>query len=279
MRLPALSKFAAVLILPLLLAACLFVPGKFTSNMTVDKNGAFSFAYKGEIIALSSNKALGDMGSEEEKFEASCYTDEGENRDCTAAEITEQRKEWDAGAADRAQSKAEKQKTDSEMATAMMGFDPKDPKAIQAFTDKLMKQKGWRSVVHKGDGVFEVDYAITGTLDRDFVFPLLPDVTFPYPMVVARVRNDNSVMIEAPGFGDKSEQGSKAMTAMASSDASEKGPIPDGVFTVTTNGTILTNNTDDGPKAASDKKGWRQMRWPVTPQSKKVPETLVQLTP
>lgn len=271
------AKLVAALVLPLLLAACFFIPGKFTSSMDVAKDGKFSFAYKGEIVAISSDKATAGLGDKvDETFEASCTTDEDEARDCTAKEMAEQRKEWDAGAADRAKAKADEAKEKGEAMIAMMGFNPKDPKTIDAFTAKLMKQKGWRSVVHKGDGVFEVDYAISGTLDRDFVFPLIPDVALSPPMVIARVRNDNSVAIEAPGFGNKDMDGKSMMMAGAPGGLG-KGTQggPDGSFTLSTNGEILTNNTDNGPSADAAKAGWRSMTWAVNPQSKKAPEALI----
>ena len=270
-------KLAAALVLPLLLAACFFIPGKFASSMEVTKDGKFSFAYKGEIVAISGDKPTGGLTDKaDETFEASCVTEDDAPRDCTSAEVAEQRKEWDAGAADRAKAKADEARDKGEAMVAMMGFNPNDPKTIDAFTAKLLKQKGWRSVVHKGDGVFEVDYAISGTLDRDFVFPLIPDVALSPPMVVARVRNDNSVSIEAPGFGNKDIDGRSMMGAGAPGGlgAGAQGKT-DGSFTLTTNGEILTNNTDNGPSADAAKPGWRSMKWAVNPQSKKAPEALI----
>lgn len=277
MRIIHPAKLAAALVLPLLLAACFFIPGKFTSSMDVTKDGNFNFAYKGEIVAISGDKATSGLTDKDDDiFEANCFTDDDDLRDCTAKEVAAQRKEWDAGAAARAKAKADEARDKGEAMVAMMGFNPKDPKTIDAFTAKLLKQKGWRSVVHKGDGVFEVDYAISGTLDRDFVFPLIPDVALSPPMVIARVRNDNSVSIEAPGFGSKDMDGKSMMAAGAPSGlgAGAQGRT-DGSFTLTTNGEILTNNTDNGPTANAGKPGWRSMTWAVNPQSKKAPEALI----
>jgi hypothetical protein len=47
-----------------------------------------------------------------------------------------------------------------------------------------------------------------------------------------------------------------------------------GRFTVHTDGQIVTNNSEDGP--AADPLG-RQVHWDVSPESGKVPETLVRL--
>lgn len=285
MRIAVATKLAAVVILPLLLAACFFVPGKFVSTMGIEKNGRFSFAYKGEIVAFTGKRMMDELGKRdttEEKFSPYCVDEESdESRDCTAAEMDEQKKQWEAGKADRAKTRADKDREDGEMASAMMGFNPRDPKTIDAFIAKLMKQKGWNSVVHKGDGVFEVDYAITGTLDRDFIFPSIPDVSMPQPMVIARVRKDNSVMIEAPGFGsaDKQARSQNVFAALAKEGGpgSDQNPLVaamDGIFTVTTDGEILTNNTDDGPTTTA---GRKTLNWRANAQSTKVPETLIQL--
>jgi hypothetical protein len=43
-------RLMIVLFLPMLLAGCLFIPGKFESNMDLRRNGNFTFAYKGELV-------------------------------------------------------------------------------------------------------------------------------------------------------------------------------------------------------------------------------------
>jgi len=35
----------------------------------------------------------------------------------------------------------------------------------------MIDYPGWKHVEFKGDGVFEVDYEISGTLDRELIFP------------------------------------------------------------------------------------------------------------
>lgn len=286
MRASKMLKFAAALLMPVLLAACFYIPGKFASTLDVQKDGRFTFVYKGEIIAFTGSKMMEEINKDkgsEETFEAYCYDDEkGESRDCTDKEKAEQKKEWDAGAAERAEVKAEKAKEDAEMMSAIMGFDPNDPKTIDAFTAKLTKQKGWNSVVHKGNGVFEVDYAISGTLDRDFTFPNIPDVVTANPMVVVRVRKDNNVEIDAPGFGNDAQlsKSSNLMAAIAKKEANEGEVSPlaamtDGTFTLTTDAEILTNNTEDGPVSATAK--GKSLVWKVNPQTNKRPEALLKI--
>ena len=287
MHAPKMLKLASALLLPILLAACFYIPGKFASTLDVRSDGKFTFSYKGEIVAFAGSKMMEDLGKNEgaeETFEAFCYDDDkDQSRDCSEEEKIEQKKEWDAGAADRAKAKAESAKEEAEMMASIMGFNLKDPKTVDAFIAKLTKQKGWNSVVHKGDGVFEVDYAISGTLDRDFIFPNIPDVATANPMVVVRVRKDNNVEVEAPGFGSDA-QTSKSANLMAAigqkaADEGEGNPLTaqtDGTFTVTTNAEILTNNTEDGPimTGAKDK----SLMWKVNPQSNKRPEALLKIT-
>ncbi len=283
---PSMAKCAVAALLPLLLAACFFIPGKFVSNFDVRKNGQFSFTYKGEIIAFSSNKMLNDIdkgaSKQEESFTPSCRDeDSGEERKCSAAETAEQKKEWDAAAPERAKARAEKEKEQAEMMAVMIGFNPDDPKSVEAFINRLSKQKGWNSVAHKGAGVFEVDYAISGTLDRDFSFPNIPDIAMANPMVVARARKDGSIEIEAPGFGENGDtRGGNLMAAIAQKEyggKDEPNPLTvqtDGQFTITTDAELLTNNTDDGPTAVAQGK---RLHWTVNAQSKKRPAALLKL--
>ena len=287
MHAPKMLKLASALLLPILLAACFYIPGKFTSTLDVRNDGKFAFSYKGEIVAFTGSKMMEDLGKNEgveETFEAFCYDDDkGESRDWTEQEKVEQKKEWDAGAADRAKAKAESAKEEAEMMAAIMGFNLKDPKTVDAFIAKLTKQKGWNSVVHKGDGVFEVDYAITGTLDRDFTFPNIPDVITANPMVVVRVRKDNNVEVEAPGFGTDAQTSKSAnlmgVIGQKAAKEGEENPLTaktDGTFTVTTSAEILTNNTEDGPIMAGAK--GKSLVWEVNPQTNKRPEALLKIT-
>lgn len=279
------SRYLLLFLLPGLLAACFYLPGKFNSTLDVQKDGRFTFVYKGEIIAFAGSKMMREMDkadSKEETFEPYCYDDEtSDTRECSEKEKAEQKKVWDDGAADRAKAKADKAEEDAEMMAAVMGFDPNDQKTIDAFIAKLTKQKGWNSVVHKGEGVFEVDYSISGTLDRDFTFPNIPDVATANPMVVVRVRKDNNIDIDAPGFGmdPQSARSGGLLAALAKDKAGpgEDNPFMamiDGKFTVNTDAEILTNNTEDGPMAGT--KG-KTLVWTVTPQTKKRPEALLKL--
>lgn len=285
-------RLAVALAAPLLLTACIFTPGKFTSAMTVTGE-RFTFAYKGEVVFISAydvGDAMNTMGEQKcygpvpddggmvTETEDSVEIDWTKERPCTAAEKAEQTKS-------RADN-AERQKKEREQAAKMFGFDPTDEATIRDFTTQLTKQAGWKSVVHKGKGVFEIDYQMSGTLDRDFVFPVFPKANVLFPMLIARRRTDGSVQVSAPAFaqfgagmggmgGMGAMMGMGAMAGMTgTAPNAPKPPMPDGMFTLSTDAEILTNNTEDGPSMAG---ATRTLSWKVNATTEQGPETLLRL--
>lgn len=268
--------------LAVLLAGCLVLPGKFGSDLSLRRDGTFSYAYKGEIYVLA--LADPDKPAKDEDsvvFEATaCYDEETiEERACTAEELAAQKDEWEAarkGAAD-------KKKQDAEMMKAMMGgIDPSDPKAGEMFAERLSRQAGWKSVVYKGNGVFEVDYAITARLDHDFAFPTIEKMSGVAPFVTLVRRNDGSVRVEAPGFASNGagnpmlafmQAMGSSMGGAAKSD-NDKLPKAEGTFTVITDGEVLANDTDEGPKA--DPMG-KRLTWNVGALTTAAPTALIKL--
>ena len=100
--------------LGLLLAACILMPGRFTSSLDLRKDGHFSFAYKGEIHFVSPS-------------------------------------DLDEGKGDGAKS-ASKEQEEAQMKAMLGGADLSDPKAAEEFARKLMRQHGWKSVKSMGKG-------------------------------------------------------------------------------------------------------------------------------
>ena len=84
--------------LSLLLTGCFITPGKFNSELHLANDGTFNFTYNGEIFFLGLSQ-LASMGEQAEEFEAKdCYDEETyELRECTEADLDEQRAEWQAG--------------------------------------------------------------------------------------------------------------------------------------------------------------------------------------
>ncbi len=157
----------------------------------------------------------------------------------------------------------------------MFGLAGLDDESGRAFAAKLMKYAGWRSVAYRGGGVFDVDYHLVGTTRQDFLFPTLPDDDLILPFVAIRRRADGSILVTAPAF-----------TGGAGPLIARMGSVPggnmktdvvshaEGRFTVTTDGEILTNNSEDGPESHAI---GRQVHWDVAPSSSKIPELLIRL--
>ena len=279
----------------LLLTGCLWTPGRFTSDLTLRKDGSFVLDYRGEIILQTPE----DKESAAEPWAdsmARCFTDGrteiaatgetievdedigsidsdgAETRPCTAAEIAKLKTDYETREAERAE---RKRKESAEMAK-LFGIPGTDDAANHAFAAKLSKYAGWRSVKYKGHGVFDVDYHFEGRTDQDFAFPLMPDADYLIPFVVIRRRGDGEVMVSAPAFAGGGGPFSARARALGLPDKGSGGPTSkaEGRFTVITDGEILTNHSEDGP--ASHAFG-RQLRWDVTPASTKLPETLIRL--
>lgn len=307
-------KILAVAAAAALLTGCLLSPGKFTAEMTVLRGGGFSFAYKGDIhlLGLSQLVAMGAAldGKGGEFTPEPCYGDPAEvdaavlktafaqeedgwaeealERECTPAEIETQKEAFEER---RAAKKAEDAKNIEIFKALLGGIDPTSPDAIDEFVTRIKKQKGWREVVHKGDGLFTVDYAISGRIDQDYSFPTIEKVQGITPFIVATARTNNAVRIDAPAFaagGQSSFMGGNMgglmsiLQAVGSSSNSEEAkifaglPKPDGTFTIRTDGDILTNNTEDGPSIAG---ALKVLEWKVNARRERAPEALISLNP
>lgn len=263
----------------LALSGCFLSPGQFTSELELMKDGSFAYRYDGEIQMLALSK-LAEMGSEtDEAFEATCFDDDYEARECTSAEIAEQKREWDAEAESR---RARKKRKAEQMKAFLGGIDPSDPDAAQELAEKLERQRGWNTVEYKGDGLFEVDFAISGRLTHDFSFPTIERFAMANTFVSVILRDQRQVRIDAPGFA---AQGSgnpmQGMVAgMAGLDdlspKDEETPpriaIAEGRFAIVTDGRILANNTDAGPSHHS---GGQVLTWEITPRTEQPPMALI----
>jgi hypothetical protein len=281
-KLIAAGAVAAALIL---LAGCTLLPGRFVSDLALRRDGTFTFHYKGEIVlAALAQGGKSDLKTEEEKFTpAPCKNETtGDDRACTAAEIAEQRREWSGTQDESKASKAEQDKQSRAAMQAMMGgINPEDPQAAQEFANRLARQQGWTGVVNKGHGVFEVDYTISGRLDRDFTFPVIERLPAVIPFVTVIRRNDGTVRVDAPGFSPSGASpqmpGFPAMAASGAGKGKIGPPALDGRFTVRTDGEVMANNTDEGPLADPASNGQR-LQWKVTPTTTAPPTALIRLT-
>ena len=287
---------AALAAASLLLSSCMLLPGKFGSELTLRSDGSFAFSYKGDIHLIALSKLAADTARQEQgagkvPYEPQpCYDEETiEERKCSAKELAQQKTDWEAGQVTGSGSGADKSARDAEMMKTMMGgIDPSDPKASEEFASRLRRQAGWRSVIDKGDGRFEVDYAIAGRLDHDFSFPTIERMPVVSPFVTAIRRADGSVRIEAPAFAAGNNSPSPIMGMMGAmansgaksgSDESLPGmPVLDGTFAVITDGEVLANNTDEGPQPTTTGTGTgKRLNWQINPRTAAAPTALVKL--
>ena len=269
----------------LLLTSCLWGPGKFTSDLTLKKDGSFVLDYRGEIVLVTPPDD--SKGEAWKDSMARCYEDgqkasstvfpvdpssEDEGvRPCTAAEIAELKVDFEREEAERV---ATKRKENEAMAKAL-GLPGFDDESNRAFAAKLMKYEGWRSVSYRGNGVFDVDYHLEGRATQDFLFPALPDNDFIIPFIAIRRRSDGSVLVTAPALtGGSGPLGARGGAAAASATKGAPLSRAEGRLTIITDGEILTNNSENGP---SPHPGGRQVRWDIGPGSNKIPETLIRL--
>jgi hypothetical protein len=245
---------------PLLLTGCLWGPGKFASDLTLRKDGSFVLDYRGEIVLENADEMAKKPWV---PAMAHCMKDDASERPCSADELAEQKKAYDA-----------KQKSDEEAAKSF-GIPRTDEASNRAFAAKLMKYAGWRSVTYRGKGVFDVDYHVEGRATQDFVFPIMPDSSIVIPFVALRRRGDGSVLVSAPALtGGMNMFGPMASQMGGGGDMKGPPSRAQGRFTVHTDGQIVTNNSEDGP--AADPAG-QALHWDISPGSNKIPETLIRL--
>lgn len=268
--------------LAMLMTGCMLAPGKFVSELMLMRDGTFAYSYEGEIhlLSMSQLSQMGQSMAEGEFMAESCYDSETfEERECTAEELAQQRADYD-------QRMADKKRTDEEEARKMRemfgGIDPTDPASGDELAKRLERQAGFDKVTHKGNGLFEVSFRVSGRLDHDFVFPTFERLPVGNYFLFAGRRDDGSVRIDAPGFvGQPAGNPMQAMMGgMNQGSASGNGdlppgmPTPDGTFSIITDGEILANNTDEGP--AADPRG-RKLSWKIDSSTTTPPTALIGL--
>ncbi|MEM8694835.1 MAG: hypothetical protein AAGE05_02290 [Pseudomonadota bacterium] len=229
------ARLFAVLITPLFLTGCLLAPGAFEARMTIDHTGAFTFAYQGEAIIVPPDES----GDEE----------------------AEKADEDGADSFDRSMDSAIREAS----RRLMGGVDTADEESLRAFAARLEDRQGWNSVEYRGDGVFMVDYSITGQLDRDFVFPVLPDFMLLLPMVIASPLDDGAIRVEIPALMKQRDD--------------EEGPTPEsrggGQFTLVTDAAIVSENSETGATQTAD--GRTELRWSSAEDREGRPEAVIRL--
>lgn len=204
--------------------------------------------------------------------------DDYSERDCTPAEVEQQKKEWDE---QQANSKKEKEQAKKMFAAMLGGIDPSNPKTIDRFTKEVERLAAWNKVEHLGNGLFMIDYSTKGRLADDFAFPVIPRYALGNPMIHVTRWDNGRVRIEAPTFHNDADvslmslMGAGSMIPGMGSAKKNIEPVEvKGTFTIRTNAKIMANNTDEGPV---DEGAMQVLRWDIGPKTFGPPMALLKL--
>jgi hypothetical protein len=204
---------------------------------------------------------------------------ESEERECTKAEIAEQKATWDE---EQAEKKKKNEQQKKMFAMMLGGIDPKDPATIKRFTKEVERLAAWNKVEHLGDGLFMIDYSTSGRLADDFAFPVIPRYALGEPMIHITRWDNGRLRVEAPAFHNDPDfsamamMGAGSMMGMGGMGKTPKEPVAvKGIFTLTTDAKILANNTDEGPEDKAS--GLQVLTWDIGPASYGAPMALLKL--
>jgi hypothetical protein len=231
------ARLALLFAAPLLLVSCVLSPGKFVSALHIGKDRSFTFSYVGEVILLDPAEGM-TSGIAEGMAEAAAQDGQQSEDDEQSAPATPAR--------------------------------PAEPTAAQiaerqAVAEALSKEVGYRSVEFLGGNRFRVDYQMSGSLDRGFIYPVNVDAKAVIPWIAVEVRKDGTARVKALAFGDPDE----GMGSVAK--PSEPDTSRDGTFTFTTDAALVMQNNEEGMAPGP---GTRVV-WRVTAASKTVPTAVV----
>ena len=231
----------------LILAACVLAPGKFDSTLTINKDRTFAFTYVGEVIALDLGRSLTDgMKSKPNDADDAVKPISAAFRRAAAPD--------DKAAARRAADKKAE-------------FDRK----CRAMAAALAKEAGYRKAEYVGDGKFMIDYAITGKLTHNFIYPFNIDAEAIFPFIAIELRADGKVRMKAPAFAKDAASGG---TSGMNSGMGDLGPASklDGTFTLDTDAEIVSQNNEAGVTTVG---GRKRVTWSVTPLNQTAPMAVI----
>jgi len=217
-----LKAIAFALAAPLVLASCLFVPGKFQSALTIHADRTFSFSYKGEVMAIDLQGFAGKAMQE--------------------------------GMADAAKEKSGKKGKTPEKApdfTLTPEEKAKQDENFRKLAVEIAKEAGYRSVEYRGNGLFWVDYQISGTLDHGFVYPYNLDNQMIMPWIAVELRGKDLIRVKAPGYVRDGGKGNgmgdmSALGAAGLGDMGEAFSRLEGTFVLTTDAELVSQNNEEG---------------------------------
>lgn len=245
------------LALPFLLGGCFIAPAKFTSTLDIRADRSFTFTYVGDVIALS-DKSIGESLSPQNNGADESWGDDDADNDPEPTMLKIAAKGKSSGAKDTQES-----------------FDDSSEEAgkLQALAKALAQEYGYRSVRYIGNHTLAIDYAISGRLDRTFIFPFNVDGEVVVPFLAIELRGKDRLRIKAPAFANE-RMSSGAMGGLPGGGKAP-GDSLDGTFTLTTGAEIVSQNQEDGATLLAD--GRRQMVWRATPALKDAPMAVLKV--
>jgi hypothetical protein len=249
----SLMRFAFVAAAALTLSSCILSPGKFVSTLHIARDRSFTFTYVGEVILLDPAAAM--TKGMEDGLAAAGEPGEGGMVDLDSDGV--------GNDADGNVGMVEIPKAAAPAAPA--AESAKSVAEAKAVAEALSKEVGYRSVRYLGNNKFQVDYMMTGKLDRSFVYPVNLDAKAIIPWIAIEVRNDRTARVMALAFGNQDMD----MAGAAKPDSQPKDR--NGTFTFTTDAELVMQNNEEGMAPGPGKK----VVWKVTPASKTVPTAVV----
>lgn len=257
MRYQTIGRLALALCAPFLLVGCILTPGKFTSTLSVSADRSFTFTYKGEVIAVDMGDEMGKMGAPSSSEGSDMEGQESSDYQSDAMLIPVG---WGG---DDAKADAATTKADTE-------------RKRRAIAEALAKEAGYKSVQYVGEGKYIIDYAITGRLDHNFVYPYNLDAEIIFPFIAIELRKNGAVRVKAPAFGDEKTAGKDSMGGMGGAGDDKTAKLRDGTFTLDTDAEIVSQNNEDGVQTVG---GRKTIVWKVTPLSQAAPTAVLKMRP
>ena len=253
------------------LTGCLLIPGQFKSSLDIRRDGQFTYSYVGTIIFTMPDESAESEASWHDGM-ADCRDEETyESRSCSADEVAKQREDF------------ERDKRENRLAgrniAALIGYNLVEPEANEQIAKELMRHPGWKKVTYLGNSTFDVEYELTGRLDRDFSFPILPQAHLAMPFINLSRDRDGVIAMSAGGLASQpmrqlifGAQGAKAEFASLSNDERALLLRTRGDFTITTDAKVLSTN--GARTAAADAE---QISWRIDAETVETPQFRVQL--
>jgi hypothetical protein len=233
-------KWPAIALGLALLSACILTPGKFTSTLDIKRDRSFTFTYVGEVIAEPPSTGL-----------ESSTSDDADKTDGAG----------NTKVAPPAKPKAPK---------------PEDEAKMKALAETLSKEYGYRSVRYVGNYKFLIDYAVSGKLTHNFIYPFNLDGEVIIPFIAIELRGKDRIRLKAPGYapGDNKKGGMGDMAGMSGSGKNSASAL-DGTFTVTTDAEVISQNQESGVETLPD--GRKRIVWRATPLTPDAPTAVLKL--